>query len=338
MKVLLNLKNFFKYFIVIFFVSFLFYLVRMFGSFNVISDGGNMLEYLHLFVKLFLDCFFLFSILSSALSILLISTGLKLKGGLSVIISIFIISLICFVYPACMKYLNYGKFYSFLLGDNMELYSNPLDKGYIYNKAGSFIYIESAEDLEYKDTVVLDNYDMITATYASGTGTNLNLVDVNVLNLKDDSKTHYKNYNYRLATDARDNNARTLDIFFAMPLIDYFGLLFSFFINEPVALYVYAILFVSLFVLLIGFYMLGAALSAQSMRFQNMTISFVVYIVFILANYFLCSFISSRASIPVLLETTGPLMLSILLLIGSFIVNLLALLTHFIFRFDKYYK
>ncbi len=338
MKVLLNLKNFFKYFIVIFFVSFLFYLVRMFGSYNIISDGGNMLDYLHLFIKLFSDCFFLFSILSSALAILLISTGAKLKGGLSVIISILIISVVCFVYPVCMKYLNYGQFYSFLLGDNMELYSNPLNKDYIDNKGSSFIYIASADDYEYKDTVILDNYDMITASYASGTGTNLNLVDVNILNLKDDSSVHHKNYSYRLATDAREDNARTLDIFFAMPLIDYFGMLFSFFINESIPLYVYAILFLSLFVLLIGFYMLGAALSAPFMRFQNMTISFVVYIMFILSLYFICGFVSSKAPIDVLPHTTGPLMISLLLLISSSIVNLLALLIHFIFRFDKYYK
>ncbi len=337
MKVLINLKNFFTYFLVIFAVSFLFYLVRMFGSYNILSPG-NIFNYLHLFTKLFLDCFFMFSILSSALSILLISTGLKLRGGFSVMFTILVISLICFVYPLCMKYLGSEKAYRFLLGDNMELYSDVLDKDVIYNRNGTFIYVSDSVDYEYRDIIILDDYDIISSTYGSGTTTNLNLVDVSIFDAKKDLRSQHKNFDYRLAMNSRVNNARILDMFFALPLIHYFGALFSYFMNASVPIYVYAILYIALSVLLMGFYTLGAAMSANFMRFQNMTISFVVYILFILFIYGLATFISSKAPIEVLLHAANPLMVSILMLIGAFIVNALALLAHFFFRFDKYYK
>lgn len=337
MKVLINLKNFFKYFLVIFFVSCLFYLIRMFGSYNIISEG-NVFDYLVLFIKLSSDWVVLFSILSSVLAILLISTGLKLKGGFSVVFTILIISLLCLTYPIAMKYLNHEKASSFLLGYDIESYSDVLDKDLIYNKNGSFIHMEDALDYEYKDIMILDDYKILTSGYGYGTATNITLIDVDVVNLKNNTQASYVDYDYKLHVDLRENSARILDTLFAMPLIDYFGHLFLFFMNSDVPIYVLVIVYLSLAITFMGFYTLGGALTANFMRFQNMAIAFLVYIVFILLVYFVSSFIDSKMPIEAILQSTGILWVSILMLISSFIINVFALLVHYIFRFDKYYK
>ncbi len=309
----------------------------MFGSYNIMSEG-NIFNYLTLFVRLFSNCIPLFSILSSILAILLISTGLKLRGGFSVLFTILIISFLCMVYPVAMKYLNYNKAYTFLRGDDVEYYRNIFDKGLIYNENGNFIYVSDSLEYEYKDIMILDDYKIISSAYAFGTATNITLIDVNVADLRNDTQTSYVDYNYKRNIDLRENSAMILDVLFAMPLIDYFGDLFLFFMNSQVPIYVLAILYVALVLMFMGFYTLGGALTASSMRFQNMTVSIVVYVLFILFLNFISSFIDSKASIDVVLESTGVLWVSLLLLIGSFIINALALLVHYIFRFDKYYK
>lgn len=312
-------------------------MLRMFGSYDIAFEG-SVANYLLLCAKFFFNCFFLFSVLSSILSILFISTGSKLQGGVSVIVSIFIISIMCSAYPACVKYLNHNKMYTFLFGEDIKLSGYGLDTGKIYNNGGSFIYAKDIYGYDYREVNILEDYEVMSASYATGVSTSLRLIDVDVLDLRSGEKKHYEDYRYIVPPDSRTRMGILMDIFFAIPLIDCSAMIFTFFINESIPIYVYPILFVSLFILLTGFYTLGAALSAVSMRFQNMTISVVVYIGFIMLLYFGFNFISRAASIPAILNAAGALKISLLMLIGSFISNGLAFLVHFLFRFDKYYK
>ena len=337
MSTFINIRNFFVYFSIIFFASFLFFLLKMMNIYSSVFSIENM-NYIYLFFVFFINYFFPLSIFASILTILLISTGKKLRGNISIIISLLVIAFLGVIYPVYIKYINYNSISSFLFPQSIELDATSFKKQMIYNNGGNFIYVDNlgTDTYQYENILILDNYNLIDAKYANENKGNLELVDVNIIDIENNTKKHYDKYDFQI--DDNNQYDTILDTFFAFPFLKYFSIIFIFFTDVNTPFYIYIILYISLFLLLVGFYVLGGTLSVEGLEFHNIMVSFSVYSLFILMLNIILTLISKRIPIYNLLYGLGAVQSSLVILFLSIALNIFAFLLHYTLRFDKYYK
>ncbi len=269
---------------------------------------------------------------------LFIATGTKLRGRFSVIIALLVISLVGVVYPVYTKYVSIRPISDFLFSRNIYVDDTHFNKGYIYNDGSRFIYINGldVDGYKYSDILAIDNNNIIDATYANESDDSLDLFGVSIYDTK--NHTMLKEATYKIQVDSYSDNSTILDLLFATTLLPYFGSIFTFFTDIDVPIYIYLILYASLFFLLMGFYTLGGALSVNGLRFHNIIISFGIYFIFISWLHIIFSSISKDISIYNLLVGLGVLQSSLIVLFIAAFINVISFLLHYTLRFDKYYK
>lgn len=335
MNILRNFKNFLICFAIIFCVSFIYYLGKIVYMYHGVP-GTTFVRYVFLMMLFMRDYFFPLSIIASMLSLLFISGTVRFSGGISIVATLLIISFTFVLYPIAVRYISYPRNYD-LLPKLPDITHLSLSAGSIQTFGDNYVYVENID----KD----GNYKNILAANSKLNERNLSIASLAVedrQNITLNSPIVLTNQIEHVVAkaDIEKPNKKTinvLEVFFAVPLLPYLNSLFTYFTSVRIPYYIYIILFMSLFLFLMGVYILGSAFSVEAYKYHNMLSAFLIYIAIIIYSFFIFYRLDALYGLENIFTSLGYLRLSIIILALSVFINILAFAFSRIFKFDKYY-
>lgn len=286
MKTLRNLSVLIFYFLVFFLTLSFFYFIHLVEPFNYILTERTD-ELMKNIVIFFSNYIFSIFVLASSITILILGSLVKLSGKISVFVSIFIFSILLSLYP-CYTYF-FGKVKTNTLHKNAENIETIkyLDASSFTDYENYSLYAESKiENTTYKGIIAIENgfsKPVYFADYATLYNDNILLEGVKVVSVNERAIIASTNLP---VTVYKDKYAKKLFsyMFSRLILFPYIYNLFDLYTSKTAPIYSMAIVFVALFLFLLGSYLLTASLSSPYHKYHNVLTAISIYYAFFIIS------------------------------------------------------
>lgn len=337
MSVIKNIVSLLFYFLVFLVIIFLFYIFLFLRPVDYLTSGDKNL-FINDFLPLITSYFYSIALMASAITVLFFGAMNSHKSKTAAIVAIFLFSVLMLTYPAYLISTDETFKDSLVIDSNALTKANSLpfyiEPNRINDYVGYSIYVRDKITKNTYSGVILsenkDDYNM----YLSETG----IIDNNIITLDNFDLVSYsgntsEDKNSIELLTSEDKSIATEYIFSLKSLSILNSLLYLFSFSE-LGFMSLGLILILFFLFLVSCYFLSISLASPIHLYHNLLTTIILYIIFRLTIGLCIKLFNINAQ---LIADSNIMIISFIVILGIFLINILALIINRIFRFSEFY-
>lgn len=349
-NILNNLKNALFFFIPVAAAAMAYSLIKLQIDYRYFSSGRAELFSLPIYIFA-LKHLFSIAIALGPFTLMFLGTRRKLRGGVAILISIFIIAMASSVYPTYMRHFGIPRFEN-VSGISFSTGAKPLKSGafHAYENADKRMTLKleqsSKHHLDYKDIILIeekagkDESPAITLAESASHRNRENALvmeDCSRYSLDGDGGAFIKRVKTRVPR--QEDSFLLTDLIFTHRFENVSETMFNKVSREMNPGIFFAILTFIMFVIMLGFYNTGAAFSVEKLKYSSAVLILLLHTAFQGGIIF----VAENSAVKAMIKETAPqtpilIKLAVIIGAGAVIMNIAAVITAKFIKLEEHYK